>query len=489
MKKGLILLIFNISFLFAFGDILQVNEIPLFLDTFETQVEIVEAKEATIVQNMKILNIDPALMSEDYSKRIIPFVYETLFKVDNNGKIEKNLVDEYKWITERELYLKIKDGIFFHDDSKLSAEDIKRSLEFLMENGSLNRIYTSIRNIKIQSENELIIKIAEEDKIFINSLAYNISAVVKRKDNNVFGTGKYKVIDINGKETTLKRFENYHGQKAKLETIIFTWEIDRNQRLINFFNGSVNLVANMEKKEIEEGKKFGIISPQDIVIPSKVTVTKALVFGKKQEYSLEERRSLDALIIKKAKSFFPEDFLNANLSKLKKIDKGELKEFAKNLKNREEIRLMVLNTDSDIQEANEIKKSLRKYGIDVKILPHNLESYSKKIVSRDYEVAISNMTTENSDLPLLLTTILLNDIKNINLYNALIPFFDMLKAENDSKNREKIMDKMIYLIYQNVPYIVLDHYKYYTVTTPNFIGLLDEIRKLNLTKGVVLNEN
>ncbi len=51
------------------------------------------------------------------------------------------------------------------------------------------------------------------------------------------------------------------------------------------------------------------------------------------------------------------------------------------------------------------------------------------------------------------------------------------------------MDKMIYLIYQNVPYIVLDHYKYYTVTTPNFIGLLDEIRKLNLTKGVVLNEN
>ena len=150
---------------------------------------------------------------------------------------------------------------------------------------------------------------------------------------------------------------------------------------------------------------------------------------------------------------------------------------------------MVLNTDSDIQEANEIKKSLRKYGIDVKILPHNLESYSKKIVSRDYEVAISNMTTENSDLPLLLTTILLNDIKNINLYNALIPFFDMLKAENDSKNREKIMDKMIYLIYQNVPYIVLDHYKYYTVTTPNFIGLLDEIRKLNLTKGVVLNEN
>lgn len=64
----------------------------------------------------------------------------------------------------------------------------------------------------------------------------------------------------------------------------------------------------------------------------------------------------------------------------------------------------------------------------------------------------------------------------------------MLKIENNSKNREKIVDKMTYLIYQNVPYIVLDHYKYYTVTTPNFIGLLDEIRKLNSVKGVISNE-
>ena len=103
----------------------------LFLDTFETQVEIVEPKEATIVQNMKILNIDPALMSEDYSKRIIPFVYETLFTIDKDGNIEKNLVEDDKWITERKLYIKIKDNILFHDNSKVFAKIVKISLEFL----------------------------------------------------------------------------------------------------------------------------------------------------------------------------------------------------------------------------------------------------------------------------------------------------------------------------------------------------------------------
>lgn len=489
MKKGLILLIFNISFLFAFGNTLQDSEMSLFLDTFETQVEIVEPKEATIVQNMKILNIDPALMSEDYSKRIIPFVYETLFTIDKDGNIEKNLVEDYKWITERKLYIKIKDNILFHDNSKLSAKDVKISLEFLKENGVLNRIYSEIRDIKIQSENELIIKIAEEDEIFLNSLTYDISAIVKRDNKGIYGTGKYKVVRSNGKETILNRFENFHGKKAKLEKIIFTWEIDRNQRLIDFFNGSANLIANMEEAEINEGKKLGIISPQDIVSPSKVTVTKALIFGKKYNYSLEERKALDIIIPKKAKSFFPESFLEANLSKFKDVnDERELKEFAKKLEKREEIELMVLNTESDIEEAHKIKNSLKKYGIKIKILPHNIESYNKKINSEDYEIAISNMTTENNDLPLLITTILLNDVKNINIYNALIPFFEMLKIENNSKNREKIVDKMTYLIYQNVPYIVLDHYKYYTVTTPNFIGLLDEIRKLNSVKGVISNE-
>ena len=99
----------------------------------------------------------------------------------------------------------------------------------------------------------------------------------------------------------------------------------------------------MEEAEINEGKKLGIISPQDIVSPSKVTVTKSSYFGKKYNYSLEERRALDIIIPKKAKSFFPESFLEANLSKFKDInDERELKKFAKKLEKREEIELMVL---------------------------------------------------------------------------------------------------------------------------------------------------
>ena len=39
--------------------------------------------------------------------------------------------------------------------------------------------------------------------------------------------GNIKLLDQNGKETILNRFENFHGKKAKLEKIIFTWEIDR----------------------------------------------------------------------------------------------------------------------------------------------------------------------------------------------------------------------------------------------------------------------
>lgn len=488
MKKFLIILIFNLSFLFAFGNNVKDIEKYFYRDSFETQEEIKKSDKAVVVRNMKISNIDPALMSEDYSKRIIPLVYETLFEMEADGKIEKNLVEEYNWLTEREIYIKLKSNILFHDNSELVALDIKNSLEFLKERGVLKNIYSQITSIKVLSDRELIIKIAEEDKGFLNSLTYGIASIVKRDNKGkVLGTGKYKVEKINGKETILSKFDAYYGEKGQFKEVIFTWEIDEKQRLINFFNGSVSMAANMKKENVEEGKRLGIISSSDIVFPSKITVTKALVFGEQKEYSLELKKILDKIVLKNKKSFFPNEFLNMNLSNLNgrkynNINKEYIRERIKYLKIKD-INLMILNTESDMEEANKIKNSLKEYGINVKILPHQIEAYNRKLASKNYDMAIFNMAMEKDDLVLLLSTILLNEVKNIDLYNGLLPFFEMLKIENDLENREKIIQKMAFLIQQNIPYIVLDHYKYYTVTTEEFIKLLDEIRKLKKAKG------
>ena len=51
------------------------------------------------------------------------------FTIDKDGNIEKNLVEDYKWITERKLYIKIK-IIFYSMIIKLFAKDVKSLWNF-----------------------------------------------------------------------------------------------------------------------------------------------------------------------------------------------------------------------------------------------------------------------------------------------------------------------------------------------------------------------
>lgn len=471
MKKFLIVLIFNFSFLISFGNFLENTE-NIFIENYETNEVAEKPIKAVIIQRAKVSNIDPALMRDEYSKKITPFVYETLFTIDSKGKVKNSLVEEYKWLSERELYLKLKSKILFHDNSELTAEDVKNSLNFLREQGTLKNLYSEITDIKVLSRNELVIKIAEEDNTFLNTLTYKISSIVKRENKKVLGTGEYKVTAITGKEIKLETFSNYKRGNSQLQEIKFTWEMDEKQRLISLFNDSADIALDMEDKTLNEGKNIGILSKENLIVPSRVLSTTVIIFGKENNYSLETRGIFEKIIPRKADTFFPNNLLKAQLSKIDvSYNKKEGKKLAEKIKSNE-LKLMILNTESNMKYAQEIKASLKEVGINVKILPHQIESYNNKIAAKDFDIALFDIITLNNDLVFSMSNILLNDIENIELYNALQPFFKIVKDEKDKEKREAVIDKMAGLIHKNIPYIIIEHHKYFAVASPEFTELL-----------------
>ena len=462
MKKFLIVLIFNFSFLFAFGNTFEED---IFMESYEMQETEKTPERAVIVQSMKISNIDPALMRDEYSKEIIPLVYETLFKINSQGDIEKCLVEKYSWISERELYLKLKSKIFFHDGTELTAEDVKNSLEFTKEKGVLKNMYSDITDIKILGKNEMKIKISDTDNTFLNTLAYGMSSIAKREKNKIYGTGKYKIEEVTGSETKLTEFKGSN----EIKEIIYTWDINEKQRLIKLFNDYADIALNMSEETIKEGKKIGVVSEESIIFPSETIVSTVILFGKQNDFSLETKRAFEKAVRRKADTFFPKDILNANLSKIDISYKTkDIKKYFEDRENKKELKLMVLNTERNMKYAENIKKSLKESGIDVRILPHQIESYNAKLASKDFDLAVYDITALNNDLIFLMNKILLTDIENVELYNALQPFFKILKDEKDKKKREAVIDKMASLIHKNVPYVILEHYKYFTVVSPEF---------------------
>lgn len=474
MKKFLIVLIFNFSFFFCFGYSLEDTE-RFFAESYEIYEPNKKIEKAVIVQNMKVSTVDPAIMQDEYSKRIIPLVYETLFIKESDSKIKNHLVSEYKWLSERELYLKLKSKIYFHDNSELTAYDVESSLKFLKENGSLKNIYSEITNIKVLNKKELIIKIVEEDNTFLNLLTYQISAIVKRVDNKIYGTGEYRIKEITNKRTTLEIFKQDLSENSNIKELIYTWEFDDNKKLTNIFNDLADIALDLEEETIELGRELGIISEDMVILPSKNTATTVIAFGKQNDFSIEIKRVLERSIQRKADTFFPKNILEANFSKIDiSYSEKEIVKLSKGINYNRELNLMILNTGDNMKIAQEIKNSLKQLNIKVNILPHQIESYNAKFLAKDFDIALFDITTFNEDPLFLINKILVTDLKELELYNALEPFFKILKDEKDSKKREIIIDKILSLIYNNMPYIVIEHHRHFTVVSPKVKKLLTE---------------
>ncbi|MGL5614359.1 MAG: hypothetical protein ACRDC1_18745, partial [Cetobacterium sp.] len=53
--------------------------------------------------------------------------------------------------------------------------------------------------------------------------------------------------------------------------------------------------------------------------------------------------------------------------------------------------------------------------------------------------------------------VMVHDIGDQDMYNASLPFLEILKDEEEQGDRDKIYDKIVFLISKNIPYIPLIH--------------------------------
>lgn len=460
MKK----IIFGIIFIFStlsFSD-----EIDKFIEEnlggYSYQENKEDKSKYVISQVTKITTFDPIEMRDNYSIRITNYLYDTLFKYDLNGKMNSNILESWKWKNERVLYLKLKDKLKFSDGSKVKAEDVKKSLYRLKNNGSFKELFSDIMNIEIISDTELEIKIKNKNRIFISMLTYYMSSIVKEKNGDIIGTGPYKINKITNRNVILEK-NIYSIVNGKYSRIEINYEVSQRKRVVMCFNGDVDRVYDLSNKNIEKWKKEGIIDGSIEIIPSGEMDTIALSFGNKKSIFSERknRKILEAILYrsedfnyKNIVSFFPRKIFDAKLSKIK-LENNDEKEY-EILKNNK-ISITTLNNESYIEKAKKIKEILKKYGMETEISIHNTESYQQILMEKKYQLAIINVDYDKNRYIYNITKTVIYDIGDKEMYNALLPFIGIMKNEKKEEYRMKIYDKMVYLIYKNIPYIPLEH--------------------------------
>ncbi|MGL5764847.1 MAG: hypothetical protein ACRCX8_04325, partial [Sarcina sp.] len=77
--------------------------------------------------------------------------------------------------------------------------------------------------------------------------------------------------------------------------------------------------------------------------------------------------------------------------------------------------------------------------------------------NQDYEIAIYSVLFDEKHLVYNLGKVMVHDIGDQDMYNASLPFLEILKDEEEKGDRDKIYDKIVFLISKNIPYIPLIH--------------------------------
>jgi len=199
--------------------------------------------------------IDPIDSGDSASNDVISQVAETLFCYDltnDSLPLEPLLAESYSWdVTNTELTINIKPGVYFHDNTILDADAVKwnmdRILWFINATGDLpNTTFTAysasnyfLNGISIMNRTEVvdadtvIIYLNAPFASFMSLLSYTGSALISPTAHSnteyidltteiLVGTGPYAYYSYTTDvEVSFHRWNRYHGEIPYFERLIF----------------------------------------------------------------------------------------------------------------------------------------------------------------------------------------------------------------------------------------------------------------------------
>ncbi|MFC9222312.1 ABC transporter substrate-binding protein [Streptomyces hygroscopicus] len=155
-------------------------------------------------------------------------VYEGLFKLTDDGDVEKLLAQNYKVSDDGLTYtFTLRDGVRFHSGKKLTSADVKYSLEKVLADDSQSARKSNLKVVKhIATPDAKTVKVTLSQKSI--SFVYNLSYVwiinsqAKNLKTTEDGTGPYTLAKwTRGSALSLDRFADYWGDAAANKKVVF----------------------------------------------------------------------------------------------------------------------------------------------------------------------------------------------------------------------------------------------------------------------------
>lgn len=211
-------------------------------------------------------NLDASTGNSGESKYTAWQIFDSLYRLNDKGGIEPSLASGYEKSADGlEYRFQLNTGIKFHDGSPFSSEDVKFSLERVLDPATKSarrpNFVQLIKSVEAPNPTTVVFKLTKPDGIFINKIANYLFIVPKKHVQGLaspedfkrapIGTGPYRFVERTiGRSITLERFDDYAGSRPGVRRLVFRVIPEASSRVNALLAGEVDLAVGLPSPDV-----------------------------------------------------------------------------------------------------------------------------------------------------------------------------------------------------------------------------------------------
>lgn len=220
------------------------------------------------------VSLDPHAANDGNSLYVMNAMYDTLVTLDKDLNLQPALAESFEQIEDTVWEAQIRENVTFHDGSQLNAEVVKANLDRVLDpdiGSPLAFLFDMIESIDVKDEytvhittkypfSALPLHLAHPGGhiISLESIEADYEAVENGEEpfasvnENPVGTGYFKYDErSNGEYIQLVKNEDYWGEKAKVDSILFKVVPEDMTRIAELETDEADIIYPVNANDIE----------------------------------------------------------------------------------------------------------------------------------------------------------------------------------------------------------------------------------------------
>jgi peptide/nickel transport system substrate-binding protein len=201
-------------------------------------------------------------------------IFDSLVDREWDGKIVPALAESWNVVDDTTIDFKLRKGVKFHSGQDMTAEDVKASMDHLLDKeikSPTTSIFASVKEMQVVDPQTVRLVLAKTDARVFDLLANNFAVLPAQYIKDVgaagvakqpIGTGPFKFVDwVKDDHLTLEANPNYwdgaYKGKAQVKTVILRPVTDPATRLADLRSGAADMIMDVPSDQAAALKSGG----------------------------------------------------------------------------------------------------------------------------------------------------------------------------------------------------------------------------------------